>query len=60
MTYQKEGIHTGYMKIFRYDDEPMIYVNVNGRDIAAIVDTTSPDTLVLPARDARPRHRATS
>lgn len=48
VTFQKDGIHTGYMKIFRYDDAPMIYVNVDGRDIAAIVDTTSPDTLVLP------------
>lgn len=48
VTYQKEGIHTGYMKIFRFDDAPMIYVNVNGRDVAAIVDTTSPDTIVLP------------
>jgi hypothetical protein len=48
VTFQKDGIHTGYMKVFRYDDAPMIYVNVNGRDVAAIVDTTSPDTLVLP------------
>lgn len=48
VTFQKEGIHTGYMKIFRYDNAPMIYVNVDGRDVAAIVDTTSPDTLVLP------------
>lgn len=48
VTYQKDGIHSGYMKIFRYDDAPMIYVNVDGRDVAAIVDTTSPDTIVLP------------
>jgi hypothetical protein len=48
VTYQKQGIQTGYMKIFRYDDAPMIYVNVDGRDVAAIVDTTSPDTIVLP------------
>jgi len=48
VTYQKEGISTGLMKIFRYDDAPMIYVNVDGRDIAAIVDTTSPDTIILP------------
>lgn len=46
--FQKDGIHTGYMKIYRYDDAPMIYVNVDGRDVAAIVDTTSPDTIVLP------------
>ena len=48
VTYQKEGINPGYMEIFQYPAEPMIYVNVNGREVAAIVDTTSPDTLVLP------------
>ena len=48
VTYQKDGIHSGHMKIFRYDDAPMIYVNVNGRDVAAIVDTASPDTITLP------------
>ncbi|HET8772523.1 MAG TPA: hypothetical protein VFP80_01980 [Thermoanaerobaculia bacterium] len=48
VTYQKQGIHSGYMEIFRYPAEPMIEVHVNGRAVAAIVDTTSPDTLVLP------------
>ena len=48
VTYQKEGIHSGQMEIFRYPAEPMIEVHVNGRAVAAIVDTTSPDTLVLP------------
>jgi len=48
VTYQKEGLHSGAMDIFRYPAEPMIQVSVNGRDVAAIVDTTSPDTLVLP------------
>lgn len=48
VTYQTTGIVPGYMKMFRYDAEPLIYVNVNGSDVAAIVDTTSPDTLVLP------------
>jgi hypothetical protein len=47
VTYQKEGIYTGLMTIFRYPNEPMIQVNVDGVDVAAIVDTTSPDTLVL-------------
>ncbi len=51
VTFQKDGIHTGYMKLYRYDDAPMINVNVNGRDVAAIVDTTSPDTLVLPGAE---------
>lgn len=48
VTYQKQGIYTGHMKIFRFDDAPTIDVNVDGRDVAAIVDTTSPDTIVLP------------
>jgi hypothetical protein len=50
VTYQKAGIETGEMKLFTYDHEPMIYVLVNGVQTAAVVDTTSPDTLVLPAR----------
>ena len=48
VTYQKEGLHSGLMELFRYPAEPMIEVHVNGRAVAAIVDTTSPDTLVLP------------
>lgn len=48
VTYQKDGIRTGYMEIFHYPVEPMIEVHVSGRPVAAIVDTTSPDTLVLP------------
>jgi len=50
VTYQKNGIHRGLMKLYNFDSAPMIYVNVNGRDVAAIVDTSSPDTLVLPSR----------
>lgn len=52
VTYQQEGIHTGSMEIFRYPAEPMIEVHVNGRPVAAIVDTASPDTLVLPGTAA--------
>lgn len=48
VTFQKEGIHPGAMDIFRYEAEPRINVIVDGRSISAIVDTTSPDTLVLP------------
>lgn len=50
VTYQKAGIHTGLMTIYRYDHAPMINVIVDGKQISAVVDTTSPDTLVLPAR----------
>jgi hypothetical protein len=52
VTYQKEGIKPGLMTLFHFPAEPMIEVNVDGKTIQAIVDTASPDTLVLPA--ARP------
>ena len=48
VTYQKEGIKSGYMTIYHYEAEPMINVIVDGREIAAIVDTANPDTIVLP------------
>jgi hypothetical protein len=48
VTYQKEGIHPGQMTIFRYTGAPSVTVSVDGRDLQAVVDTTSPDTLVLP------------
>ena len=53
VTYQKEGIKSGGMYIYRFPAEPMIHVIVDGRQIAAVVDTTSPDTLVLPGPDGR-------
>lgn len=53
VTYQKEGIKPGLMTVYRYPAEPMITVIVDGREVAAIVDTTSPDTLVLPGPDRR-------
>ena len=49
VTYQKLGIERSLMTVYEYEVEPMIYVNVDGKDVAAIVDTTSPDTLVLPS-----------
>jgi hypothetical protein len=49
VTYQKLGIESGLMKLYEYDAEPMIYVNVNGADVPAVVDTTSPDTVILPS-----------
>jgi hypothetical protein len=53
VTYQKTGIRTGLMDIYKYTAEPRINVMVNGRQISAIVDTTSPDTLVLPGPTSR-------
>lgn len=51
-------IHRGYvdrelMTQFRYPDEPAIGVVVDGRNIDAVVDTASPDTLVLPGTPRR-------
>jgi hypothetical protein len=51
VTYQKEGIHPAEMTVFRFPAEPLIHVEVNGRQMPAIVDTTSPDTLVLPGAE---------
>ncbi|HKO55168.1 MAG TPA: hypothetical protein VJ276_04775 [Thermoanaerobaculia bacterium] len=49
ITYQKSGIHPELMTLYGFQSEPSVLVNVNGRDVSAIVDTTIPDTLVLPA-----------
>jgi len=48
VTYQKEGIHRELMTVFSYAAEPALQLSVGGETITAIVDTTSPDTLVLP------------
>lgn len=48
VTYQKEGIYPEYMTLFRFEQEPMVVVLVDGIRTGAIVDTASPDTLVLP------------
>ena len=47
LTYQKYGIHPDLMTVFTYADAPMINVVVDGRTIPVIVDTDSPDTLIL-------------
>jgi hypothetical protein len=48
LTYQKEGIHPELMTIFRFAAEPHVNLLVDGKTIPAIVDTASPDTLILP------------
>jgi hypothetical protein len=53
VTYHKAAFDSGTMTIYRYAAQPTITVKVNGRDTAAIVDTTSPDTLVLPGPSRR-------
>ena len=54
ITYQKEGIHPELMTLFRFEGEPRISVLVDGREISAIVDTASPDTLTLPRGSSPP------
>ena len=49
VTYHQSGIERSQMKTFRFRNEPMISVMIDGRRVDAIVDTSSPDTLVLPA-----------
>lgn len=53
VTYQKNGIIREAMTLFRFDAEPMMTVSVNGHETAVIVDTSSPDTLVLPGPNGR-------
>lgn len=52
ITYQKEGIHPELMTLYRFEAEPRVNISVDGKEIAAIVDTTSPDTLILPRGSA--------
>ena len=55
LTYQKEGIHPEAMTLYRFSGEPKINVSLDGRSVSAIVDTTSPDTLVLPRGNGKAR-----
>jgi hypothetical protein len=47
ITYQKEGIHAEEMKLYRFDAEPSVTIDVDGQPVTVIVDTANPDTLVL-------------
>lgn len=49
LTYQKAGIHPTYMTLFPFTDAPAIDVSIDGKTVAAIVDTASPDTITLAA-----------
>jgi hypothetical protein len=48
LTYQREGIHPELMTLFAFDQQPMLNLTVDGRSVSAVVDTASPDTLILP------------
>ena len=57
ITWHDSGSSGGGMTVYRYLDVPQITVTVDGREVPAIVDTTSPDTLTLP-RGSSPAARA--
>jgi hypothetical protein len=56
VTYQKEGIHPELMTIYHFSAAPQVTVMVDGKAIDAIVDTSSPDTLLVP-RENSASHR---
>jgi hypothetical protein len=53
VTYQLYGIEPALMTLYRFSAAPEITVTVDGRTIPAIVDTTNPDTLVIPGDGPR-------
>jgi hypothetical protein len=53
VTYQTSGIFRSQMRTYEFKNEPAINITVDGRTFAAIVDTSNPDTLVLPGADGR-------
>lgn len=57
LTYQREGIHPELMTIYPFGDEPMVTVLIDGRSVAAVVDTASPDTLILPRGNDKAERR---
>jgi hypothetical protein len=57
LTYQREGIHPELMTLFAFGNEPMVNVLIDGRNVAAVVDTASPDTLILPRGTEKPGRR---
>ena len=59
VTYQKDQIEPAQMKFYRFQAEPMVEVVVDGRAMSAIVDTASPDTLVLPLGPSGGENRGT-
>jgi hypothetical protein len=53
LTYQKEGIHPELMTVFPFTAQPRVMITVDGKQVEAIVDTDSPDTLILPRGNAK-------
>ena len=57
LTYQREGMHPELMSLYSFANVPMVNVLIDGRSVAAVVDTASPDTLVLPRGDDKAGRR---
>jgi len=58
LTFSRLGVERAEMTVFRFAAEPAIDVSVDGRMVPAIVDTASPDTLVVPRGNAPAGRRA--
>lgn len=52
VTLNKDGMQPHAMTLYRFAAEPRVTLSVNGATVEAIVDTTSPDTIVLPRAGA--------
>jgi hypothetical protein len=57
LTYQREGIHPELMTVYPFGDEPTVTVLIDGRSVAAVVDTASPDTIILPRGNDKAERR---
>jgi hypothetical protein len=58
LTFQREGIHPEMMVLYKFSGEPTVNVVVDGHVTSAVVDTTSPDTLILPRTAAGPDRKS--
>lgn len=59
VTLNKDRLPTEGMTVYRFTAEPRVPIDLGGQTVDAIVDTTSPDTLVLP-RDGGTTRRTTA
>ena len=49
ITDQTNWMNTALMKLYPYTAEPSADIEIDGRILNAVIDTASPDTLILPA-----------
>ena len=58
LTLQREGIHPELMTLTRFDAEPEVDLTIDGVTLRAVLDTASPDSVVLPLAGAAPSRRS--